>query len=188
MQVAKLLQKVADICEQNGDVEQAVFKYKEAGEMFSLEKHQQVSSTRCKLKAAEISSMMFEDKQQLKDAISIFDEVAKDYLRNNLMRFSAKNLFIKVVVIMFLLEDDVGAEKSLDEYSLLDTSLNNSTEYRFLKKVIICFREGDKEMFEQECVELNKRMTLDKWWISVLSRMKSLIKGSGNVMEDFNPL
>lgn len=182
------MQKTAEICELNNQTELAIGKYKEASEMFSLEKHQSVSSTRCKLKAAELSSTMFESQHHMKDAILIYDEVGKDYLRNNLMRFSAKNLFVKVIVIMFLLEDDVGAEKSLDEYSLLDTSLNNSTEYKFLKKVVTCFREGDKENFEQECIELNKRMTLDKWWINCLSRMKSLIKGSGNVMQEFNPL
>ena len=186
--MAKLLKKTAEIHEQNQDLELAIEQYKEASEMFSLEKHQSTSSNRCILKAAEMSSLMFDDPEKLKDSIKIYSEVGKEYLRNNLMRFSAKTLFVKIVMIFFLLEDDVGAEKSLEEYSSLDTSLHNSTEYKFMKKVISCMREGDKARFEQECVELHKRMTLDKWWISVLTQIKGLIQSTDNVIEDFNPL
>ena len=156
--------------------------------MYSLEKHQSASSNRCILKAAEIGSLMFENKEMLKNSIKIHEEIGREYLRNNLMRFSAKTLFVKNVMIFFLLEDDVGAEKSLEEYSSLDNSLYNSTEYKFMKKVIICMREGNKDQFETECVELNKRMTLDKWWIAVLSQIKGSMNDPQNAIEDFDPL
>lgn len=174
--------------ERNYDFEKAVQCYKDASDNFSLEKHHSTSSNKCLLKAAELSSLMFDEPEKLKDAIKIYDETAKEYLRNNLMRFSAKTLFIKATMIFFLLEDDVGAEKALNEYTSEDTSINNSTEYRFIKKVIQAMRDGNKENYELECAELNKRMTLDKWWLKVLAHIKTLIKGTDNVIEDFNPL
>jgi hypothetical protein len=179
---------MGDHHERKFDLDAAIQYYKDASENFSLEKHHSTSSNKCLLKAAELSSFMFDDPDRLKDAIKIYDEIAKEYLRNNLMRFSAKTLFIKATMIYFLLEDDVGAEKALNEYSMEDSSLNNSTEYRFIRKVIQAMRDGNKENYEIECSELNKRMTLDKWWLKVLAKIKTLIKGNDNVIEDFNPL
>lgn len=174
--------------ERKYEFDAAVTCYKEASDNFSLEKHHSTSSSKCLLKAAELSSMMFDEPARLKEAIKIFDETGREYLRNNLMRFSAKNLFIKATMIYFLLEDDVGAEKALNVYSGEDSSMNNSTEYRFIKRVIQAMRDGDKGKFELECSELNKRMTLDKWWLKVLAKIKTLIKGNDNVIEEYNPL
>jgi hypothetical protein len=179
---------MGDFHERRYDFESAVDCYKEASDNFSLEKHHSTSANKCLLKAGELCSLMFEEPARLKEAIKIFDETGKEYLRNNLMRFSAKTLFIKATMIYFLLEDDVGAEKALSMYSGEDSSLNNSTEYRFIRKVIQTMREGNKEKYEIECSELNKRMTLDKWWLKVLARIKTLIKGNDNVIDDFNPL
>lgn len=179
---------MAEQYERDAEYEEAISHYQEAGEMFKLEKYQSTNSTRCLIKSAELGSLMFDDEIKLRNSLKIFDEVGRDYLRNNLMRFSAKNLFVKAVMIFFLLEDDVGAEKSLDDYTSEDTSLLNSSEYKFLKQVIQAMRDSNREAFEKAAFELNKKMTLDKWWLSVLGKIKSLIKQQDNVVEDFNPL
>ena len=120
------MKKMAEFKERKFDFEDAVIYYKEASENYSLEKHHSTSSTKCLLKAAELSSLMFDEPDKLKNAIKIYDETGREYLRNNLMRFSAKTLFVKATMIYFLLEDDVGAEKALIDYSGEDSSLNLS--------------------------------------------------------------
>ena len=179
---------MAEQFERDAEYDDAISHYREAGDMYKLEKYQSTNSTRCLLKAAELGSLMFDDEDRLRKSMEIFDEVGREYLRNNLMRFSAKNLFIKAVMIFFLLEDDVGAEKSLEDYTSEDTSLLNSSEYKFLKQTIVAMRESNREAYEKAAFELNKKMTLDKWWLSVLGKIKGLIKQQDTVIDEFNPL
>ena len=52
------------------------------------------------------------------------------------MRFHAKNIFFKCILIFLVLEDDIGAKKKLEKYKDDDPSLNNSMEAKFLATFI----------------------------------------------------
>lgn len=52
------------------------------------------------------------------------------------MRFHAKKLFFKASLLFLVLEDEVGAERKVEEYCEHDPSLNNSFESKFLKGII----------------------------------------------------
>lgn len=58
----------------------------------------------------------------------MYEDIAYEYIANNLMRFQAKKYFFKAILIFLLLEDDVGASKKLEKYLDDDPSLNNSYE------------------------------------------------------------
>lgn len=57
------------------------------------------------------------------------------------MRFHAKNIFFKCVLIFLVLEDEVGARKKLDKYRDDDPSLNNSLEAKFLDALLKALSE-----------------------------------------------
>ncbi len=131
---------------------------------------------------------MFDDKEKLKESLKIFEEVAYEYLSNNLMRFHAKNIFFKCVLLFLLLDDDIGASTKLEKYQDDDPSLNNCFEARYLKKLIETVKSSDEEEFQKNNKELNARINMDKHLTITLLQIKKKLIGTDNPEEEYNPL
>lgn len=131
---------------------------------------------------------MFDQPDKVKEAIGLFEDVASEYVSNNLMRFHAKALYFKCVLLFLVLEDSVGAEKALEKYIDNDPNLGNSYEKKFLKNIIGILEEGSLEKYGDECYKLNSRMTIDKQLTLILTEIKKQLKKEEVIDEDFDPL
>ena len=72
----------------------------------------------------------------------------------------------------------------------MDSSLYNSYELKFLKSIITKSKDGDSAGFQEECLKLKSRSTLDKqkerMLAEILDKLKPAKKGIES--EEFNPL
>lgn len=84
--------------------------FEEAAEMFTLTKFHTTDTQKLKVKIGDILSMKFKNHESLKKAFNVYEEIANEYINNNLMRFHAKKFFFNNILILLLLEDEPGAE------------------------------------------------------------------------------
>lgn len=72
----------------------------------------------------------------------------------------------------------------------MDQSLFNSYELKFLKAAIEKVKENNAEGFQDECLKLKSRCTLDRQKESMLAEILDRIKKGGATIEgdEFNPL
>lgn len=129
----------------------AVDYYKEAAELFALAKFHVTDTQKLKLKVGDILSQQYSRPESLKEALQIYEDIAYEYISNNLMRFQAKKFFFKNVLIFLLLDDDVGAQKKLEKYQDDDPSLNGSYELKFLQGIIGDYKSKNVDEFSNRC-------------------------------------
>lgn len=187
-QAAAQLKKIGEYYEKEIEPEVAVEYYKSAADMYSLAKYHQTDSSKLKLKVAELYSQQFENPSNLKEAIKTYEEIADEYLSNNLMRFHAKDILVKATIIFLVLDDDIGAEKSLDKYVDMDPSLNNSYEAKFLRNIIKACREKNSEEFSDAVAQLMKRTTIENPMKQMLGYVKQSMGKTQALEGDDNPL
>lgn len=187
-QGAQFLKKIGEFYESEENTILASDFFLQSVELYNLTKYHKTDIEKLKIKVANIYSQMFESSPKLTESIKIYEEVAYEYLNNNLMRFHASKLFFNCVLVFLILEDDVGAEKMLEKYRDDDPSFSNGYESKFLRNVICAVREGDEEKFGDECFKLNERMSLDKHKTLMLTRVKKLLKKQEVLEDEFNPL
>lgn len=71
-----------------------------------------------------------------------------------------------------------------------DQSLYNSYEAKFLKNAIEKHSNGDADGFQDECLKLKSRCTLEAHLERILAEILHRLKKSGGAMDndEFNPL
>ena len=107
-QAASFLKKIGEYFEQK-DKDLAANYFLEASELYALTKFHVTDTQKLRLKVAQIYSSYFNNPEKLKRAIEIYEDIAYDYLSNNLMRFHSKKIFFKCTLLFLLLDDDIGA-------------------------------------------------------------------------------
>lgn len=75
------------------------------------------------------------------DAIKNYETVVLKYLKNPLLKGSARNLIMKNVILYLAIEDMVGAKRSLDTFKDTDPTLDGSRELNFLEAIIKAIEE-----------------------------------------------
>lgn len=81
----------------------AINYYLQAVDMFALAKFKTTEATKLKIKVADLYAEQTDKPDKLVLAIKMYEEVAFEYLNNNLMRFNAKNLLVKCVLTFVLM-------------------------------------------------------------------------------------
>lgn len=175
---AKTYRTMAEAYESELDYPKAIPLYERAAELFGLEKHHGQDAFKCNLKVANLLSIDpdLAKEQDLVKAVKIFQKVAAKYLENNLLRHSAKDLYIKVLLIFMLMEDDVGYERSLNKFIDDDPSLSNNYELKAVKKVHDKYMDKDSDGFSMMTIDWHSKSNLDKWKTNILSATKRKIE------------
>lgn len=102
-QAGATFKKIGEYYENQFENELATTYFLQAIDMFSLAKFKTTESTKLKVKVADMYAGITDKEEMLKKAIKMYEEVASEYLNNNLMRFNAKELFVKSVLVFLLL-------------------------------------------------------------------------------------
>ena len=114
-------------------------------------------------------------KGELVRAAGIFDEIAREYLDNKLLKFNAKGLMMRSLMCHLANGDVVSVEQNLAEYEGLDHTMGGSLESKFLEQILAAMKDGDKEAFGVAAQEYNQIKKLDPWMTKLLLKAKRAI-------------
>mmetsp|Transcript_17100 Transcript_17100/g.66596 ORF Transcript_17100/g.66596 Transcript_17100/m.66596 type:complete len:286 (+) Transcript_17100:100-957(+) len=167
---AKYQKEIAEHYEAENDLENAIEAYESAADFYEGE-GSTTSSNQCKLQVATYCGQL----ERYEKAIEIFEAVAKESLGNKLLKYSAKDYFLKAG-LMRLCADAVGAKVAIEKYQDLDYTFGSTRECSFLVALLAAIEEFDVEAFTNAVVEFDSIQKLDNWKTTVLLRIKNTLK------------
>ena len=168
MEAGKIAQRVANEFEEKYNYEQAIIKYKKAAEFYEMENQNTKSmKLQCLLKVADLMCIS-NHKDMLKEAPKIYENLGKDYLISSSLKFMAKELFFKCVMIFIATKDEVSAEIALKKFILEDPSFGDSKDCKFLQNAIKYISEPpDVEGLQKEIQSYKNEGQVDKWKLTM---------------------
>ena len=192
-QAAKLCKECAEIYESEeiessdgkSGVVAAIDNYEQAAELFSLEDSKSAASS-CRAKVAELCSAALEPPDLIR-AAQIYNELGRNCLESNLLKFNAKGYFLQSILCHLANSDGVGAEQALAQYEGVDYTFSESREGKFARQLVQCVEGFDTETFATACYEYDRISKLDPWKTSMLVKVKRSISdenGGGGDDED----
>ena len=189
-QAAKLLKECADLYENEevavdeskSSIVLAIESYEQAAELFSLEDSKSQAS-QCKVKVAELCSAAL-DPPDLLRAAGLYEELGRNCLDSNLLKYNAKAYFLQAVMCHLAASDDVAAREALTRYESLDYTFGESREGKFATQLVECVEGMDAEALGTACFEYDRITKLDPWKTSMLVKIKRSISDDGDGEDD----
>lgn len=116
-QAAKLHQEVAEMCEGEGQVADAMEHFQKAADLFAAENAASTAS-KCLSRVAHLAAQL--DPPDFEKAADVFAQVGGDCLNSNLLKFSAKGYFLQAVLCTLARGDIVAADSQLERFKEQD--------------------------------------------------------------------
>jgi len=188
-QAAKLMKTIAELYEEE-EIEDdgksyivcAIDAYEQASELFGMEDSKS-STSQCLGKIAELCSAAL-DPPDFTRASKIYDELGRNCLGSNLLKFNAKGYFLQSILCNLAISDDVGAEQAIHKYESLDYTFGDSREGKFASALIDSVKGYDVEGFSQACFDYDRISKLNPWQTSILVKVKRTIDEGGDDDDD----
>lgn len=175
-QSGKLLMQMAELLEaermNHKDVKDY---YKRAAEMFDLDDHGKSNLTKCNLKVADYAAKDGE----LQEAIQIFESEGEKALSNNLLRYGAKEHFLKAGILHMVMGDTVTVNLACEKYFSLDPTFQDSREGKLLAGMAEAFTNTDADMFIEKLSDYDTVTPLDSWKTDFLVKVKESMAPGG---------
>ncbi|KAG2483265.1 hypothetical protein HYH03_017863 [Edaphochlamys debaryana] len=188
---AKQLKEIAEQMEKQGQKDEAIQYYTQAGDLFEMEGSNS-EATKCKLKIAEFSA----EAGRYSKAVELFEDAARRAVENNLLKYSARGYLLQagICCLAYLRPDDVV--KKLDKYRGIDLQFDGSREANLLDGLVEARRELDESKFATLLAEFDAITRLDPWKVKILREAKKKIEeealgvgeGGGDEEEDEDEL
>jgi len=194
MQAAKLSKQVAELFEndegtaEDADVDTqrritlAIENYEQAAELYGTEQSKSQQS-QCLAKVAELCSAGL-DPPELIRAAQLYDQLGRQCLETNLLKFNAKGYFLQSVLCHLANGDSIGASQAITRYENLDYTFSEAREGNFAAKLIESVENFDPEGFATVCFEFDRISKLDPWKTSMLVKVKRSIDGQDGGDDD----
>ena len=158
---------IAEIYENDENIEKAVEHYLRSIELYELENS--MTGNNCKLKVGLYLAQL----ERYKESIIIYEELAEIYLKNNMLKWSVKDIFFRAGICCLCMNDYIFMVKSIQKYKDMDISFSNQKECLFLEQLLECYDKNDSELFSQIVREYDNILKLDTWKINLLLRIKN---------------
>lgn len=130
------------------------------------------SANQCKLKVAQFSAQL----QQYQKAIDIFEDIARQSLNNNLLKYGVRGHLLNAGLCQLCRGDIVAITNSLERYQDLDPTFSRVREYKFLAGLASAIDEEDVAKFTEVVKEFDSITPLDSWKATLLLRVKEALK------------
>eukprot|EP00252_Welwitschia_mirabilis_P012233 TRINITY_DN2717_c0_g1_i1.p1 TRINITY_DN2717_c0_g1~~TRINITY_DN2717_c0_g1_i1.p1 ORF type:complete len:290 (-),score=81.50 TRINITY_DN2717_c0_g1_i1:254-1123(-) len=168
---AKYCKDIGEMYESEENWESAMEYYERAADLFRGE---EVTSTasQCLLKVAQFAAQL----EQYPKAIQIFEEVARQSLNNNLLKYSVKGYLLNAGLCHICRGDAVAISNALEKYQELDPTFSNTREYKLLADLSAAIDEEDVVKFTDVVKEFDSMTRLDQWKTTLLLRAKNALK------------
>lgn len=186
-QAAKLSKEIAVLYEtESNDVEGhislAIESYEQAAELFTMEDAKSQAS-QCLAKVAELSSAAL-DPPDLLRAAQLYEDLGKNCLDSNLLKYNAKGYFLQSVLCHLANGDSIAGAQAVSKYSNLDYTFGDAREGKFCNALVECVESFDTEGFATACFEFDRISKLDDWKTSILVKVKRNIDDEAGVGGD----
>ncbi|KEP60013.1 UNVERIFIED_CONTAM: SNAP protein (soluble N-ethylmaleimide-sensitive factor Attachment Protein), putative [Hammondia hammondi] len=185
-QAGKLYRSVAEMYEEGealsglGNDGKCVSKvmtfYKKAADTYELDEYGKSAFSQCRCKFAEYAA---KSEDTIHDAIQIFEQEGDKATRNNLLQFSAKDFYLKALVLLLSSGDAVSAQIALERYVARDPRFEGSREGRLATALVAAMQEGDAEAFTAALDDFDRISKLDPWKIHFLLKAKRRLMHGG---------
>ncbi|KAK1443634.1 tetratricopeptide repeat domain containing protein [Babesia gibsoni] len=167
-QSGRILKNAAESFEERGDHKRAIELYSKSAEFYDLDEFGKVACSQIRLKYADLVSQ-YSDKYT--EAIKIYETEAYKNLKNQLLRYGTKDIFIKSGLLHIVTGDATDAQIAFDKYSAADPKFPSSREGRFLKSLIDACEAEDAAGFQHAVEEFDGISKLDPWKVHILVKV-----------------
>lgn len=174
-QAARLRKDVAEVLEEQYELESASAEYEKAAEYYELDESPSFSN-QCLLKSADIQVQC--KSPDFVKAITMYEKVVRDYQKKDLLRSSCKDLFMKITMCYLSNDDNIGAKKAFDKACNEDPSFDNGREGELIQVILDSLDNGDEATLEKHVGKYNKITPFDKPKSALLIRIKDLFQGA----------
>uniref|UniRef100_A0A7I4BJL4 Uncharacterized protein n=1 Tax=Physcomitrium patens TaxID=3218 RepID=A0A7I4BJL4_PHYPA len=152
---AKHYKDIADIYETEEDFGKAMEYYEKAADLYSGE-NVESTSNQCKLKVAQYAAQT----ERYDRAIQIYEEVAKNSMNNNLLKYSVKGYLLNAGLCQICGKDIVAVQNALESYQELDPTFSGTRECKFLQDLAAAIDEMDVVAFTDVVKEFDSMSRL----------------------------
>jgi len=111
-------------------------------------------------------------------AVEIYEEVATKMVDNSLLKWSAKEYFLKAGLCRLCTGDIVAAERAIEGYEQTYPGFRDQREQKLLTNILNAVKESNVELFTKVVHDYDAVSTLDPWMTSILLRVKKTIDSS----------
>ncbi|KAK8716987.1 hypothetical protein V6N13_044272 [Hibiscus sabdariffa] len=169
--VARYYKEIAELYESEQNIEQAMDYFEKAADFFQNEDVSS-SANQCKLKVAQFAAQI----EQYQKAIEIYEEIARQSLTNNLLKYGVKGHLLNAGICQLCKSDVVAITNALERYQDLDPTFSGTREYRLLADIASAIDEEDVTKFTEVVKEFDSMTPLDSWKTTLLLRVKDRLK------------
>ncbi|KAE8707638.1 Alpha-soluble NSF attachment protein [Hibiscus syriacus] len=168
---ARYYKEIAELYESEQNIEQAMDYFEKAADFFQNEEVSS-SANQCKLKVAQFAAQI----EQYQKAIGIYEEIARQSLTNNLLKYGVKGHLLNAGICQLCKSDVVAITNALERYHDLDPTFSGTREYRLLADIASALDEEDVTKFTEVVKEFHSMTPLDSWKTTLLLRVKERLK------------
>ncbi|KAL3650325.1 hypothetical protein CASFOL_006728 [Castilleja foliolosa] len=168
---ARYYKEIAELYEQEHNLEQAIVYYERAADLFSSE-DVTTSANQCKQKIAQFAAQI----EQYQKAVEIYEEIARHSLSNNLLKYGVKGHLLNAGICQLCKGDVVAITNALEKYQELDPTFSGTREYKLLVDLAAAVDEEDIGKFTAAVKEYDSMTQLDAWKTTLLLRVKEALK------------
>lgn len=156
----------------------AISAYELAAEYYASE-NSNANKNRCLRKIADMSAQQ----GNYEYAVQKYEEIIRNSLDNNLLKWGVKELFVLATLCHLANEDTVSAKLALDKYCDWDPSFTSTMENQFLNTICRSIDNYDVDMFVDALVKYDSMGKMDNLKTNLLLKIKRQM-ASMNVEEE----
>ncbi|KAJ4710358.1 Alpha-soluble NSF attachment protein [Melia azedarach] len=177
---ARYYKEIAELHESDHNIKQAIVFFEKAADMFQNEEVT-TSANQCKQKVAQYAAEL----EQYQKSIEIYEEIAKQSLNNNLLKYGVKGHLLNAGICQLCKGDVVAITNALERYQEMDPTFSGTREYRLLadiagaideEDIAGAIDEEDIAKFTDVVKEFDRMTPLDPWKTTLLLRVKEKLK------------
>ncbi|KAL7108655.1 hypothetical protein ABFS83_06G125500 [Erythranthe nasuta] len=168
---ARYYKEIAELYEQEQNLEQAIVYYERAADLFQSE-DVTTSANQCKQKIAQYAAQL----EQYQKSIEIYEDIARQSLNNNLLKYGVKGHLLNAGICQLCKGDVVAITNALERYQDLDPTFSGTREYKLLSELAAAVDEEDIAKFTDAVKEFDSMTQLDAWKTTLLLRVKEAVK------------
>ncbi|EYU35231.1 hypothetical protein ABFS82_06G125700 [Erythranthe guttata] len=168
---ARYYKEIAELYEQEQNLEQAIVYYERAADLFQSE-DVTTSANQCKQKIAQYAAQL----EQYQKSIDIYEDIARQSLNNNLLKYGVKGHLLNAGICQLCKGDVVAITNALERYQDLDPTFSGTREYKLLSELAAAVDEEDIAKFTDAVKEFDSMTQLDAWKTTLLLRVKEAVK------------
>jgi len=166
--IAGIYHKIAEIYEQDLNIEKAVENYQIAFDYYNAES---IRNTKCPEKLAELSAQL----EKYQKASEIYDNLGIDSMNNKILQYNTTEYCLKACLCHLANSDIISCKNIVTKYKDLDPRFENSYQYNFLSDIISSYENYDIDLFDKVISEYDIIYPFNPWKVMILSRIRGIL-------------